>query len=296
MRKLAAVLLALLFAALCPAAAYAEGISVSSDNGDRVSLFDDLKIDREVKGNVISVLGNVEVDRAVAGQVVVVFGDVTVNSVIAGQVVTVFGSTKLTSGAVVGKDVITLGSVERDDGARVLGQEVRVFGKYMNLDIGALLYLRLAIMLLFSLAVLLIGLLVLVISKKKYEEITASVEKNTGKKLLLGFLAYLGISILFILLIVTLIAPVLYFVLLVMAAIVASIYLGRMILKSFSPKNSIYMEFITGLISITLVKLLLIFLVPQEGIIYSFALLFLFGVFINSVGLGGLTEYKFVKK
>jgi hypothetical protein len=296
MKKLAALLLVLLFSMLIFTAAYAEGISVSSETGDRVSLFDDIRIDREVRGNVISVLGNVEVDKAVDGQIVVVFGDITVNADVSGQVVTVFGNTKLTSGAVIQKNLITLGSIVKEDGSRVLGQEVRIFGEYMNVDIGALLYLRLSIMLLFSLAVLVIGLLLLVVSRKKYEEITASIEKNTGKKLLLGFLAYLGASILFVLLIITLVAPVLYIVLLVMAAVVASIYLGRMILKTFSQSNSIYMEFITGLISITLIKLLLIFLMPQEGIILSFALLAVFGVFINSIGLGGLAEYKFVKK
>lgn len=297
MRKLSVALsVLLLFLALSSTAARAEGISVSSDSGDRVKLFEDMKIDSEIKGNVISVLGGVEVDAEVGGQVIAVFGDITVNSDVAGQVVTVFGNTRLTSAAIVEGDLITLGSIEKEDGAKVLGQEVRVLGKSMNLDIGALLYLRLAMLLLFFLAVLLIGLLLLVISKKKYEEITASIEKNTGKKLLLGFLAYLGISILFVMLIITLVAPVLYLVLLVLASVVASTYLGRMVLKTFSPKNSIYMEFVTGLISITLIKLLLIFLVPQEGIILSFALLFVFGVFINSIGIGGLTEYKFVKK
>lgn len=296
MKKLAVLLVVLLFSMLSFTAVFAEGISVSSEAGDRVSLFDDIKIDKVVKGNVISVLGNIEVNKNVDGQVVVVFGDVTVNAAVSGQVVTVFGNTKLTSAAVVKKDLITLGSIEKADGASVLGQEVRIFGEYMNIDIGALLYLRLAMLILFSLAVLVIGLLVLATARKRYEEITASIEKNVGKKLLLGFLAYMGISILFVLLIVTLVAPVLYIVLLVLADIVASIYLGRVILKAFSPKNSIYVEFITGLISITLVKLLLIFLVPQEGIIFSLALLAIFGVFINSIGLGGLTEYKFVKK
>lgn len=296
MKKFGALLSLLLFLMFALTVAYAEGVSVSSDTGDRVSLFDDIKIDSEVKGNVISVLGNVEVNKPVDGQVVVVFGDITINAKVSGQVVTVFGNTRLTPGAVVQKDLITLGSIERESGSTVLGHEVRIFGEYMNIDIGALLYLRLAIMLLFTLAVLVIGLLVLALSRKKYEEITVSIEKNIGKKLLLGFLAYLGASILLVLLIITLVAPVLYVVLLVMAAIVASIYFGRIILKTFSPKNSIYMEFITGLISITLIKMLLIFLVPPEGIIFNFILLAIFSVLVNSIGLGGLAENKFVKK
>ena len=296
MKKLGVLLLILAFFLFAAVAVYAEGISISSDPGDRVSLFDDVKVDKEVKGNVISVLGNVEVDEPVDGQVVAVFGDITVNSSVSGQVVDVFGNTTLGSGAVIGKDLVTLGSIDKAAGAKVLGQEVRVFGEYMNLDIGALLYLRLALMLLFSLAVLVLGLLALVVSRKKYEDITLLIEKNTGKKLLLGFLAYLGASIMTLLLIVTLVAPILYIVLMVIAEVVAGIYLGRMILRAFSPKNSIYVEFITGFISITLIKLLLIFLVPQDGIILGLLLLAVFSVFVNSVGLGGLAEYKLVKK
>lgn len=296
MKKTAVLLVILIFFISALTVANAGGIAVSSENGDKVSLFDDIKTDRKIDGNVITVLGNIDVNNEVNGQVVAVFGNITVNAKVTGQVTTIFGNTILTKAAVVEGNLITLGSVDKKEGARILGQEVRILGEYMNVDIGAILYLRLALLLLFSLAVLVIGLLILVISRKRFEEITKSIEYNTGKKLILGVLAYVGASILLVLLLITLIAPILYIMLLILATITASIFFGRLILRALSPSNSIFMEFITGLITITLIQLLLIFLVPQDEIILSFILVAAFGVFVNSIGLGVLMEEKYSKK
>ena len=273
-----------------------EGISVSSENGDKISLFNDISIEKPTKGNVITVLGDISVNDSLDGQVVAVFGDVTVNSEVSGQVVTVFGNTVLKDGSVVKGDVINIGSLSKAGGARVLGQEVRIFGDSMNLDITAIVYLRLVIMILFTIAVLIIGMLILLISKHQYTEIAKNIEKNSGRKLLLGILSFLGVSVLFLLLLVTLIAPVLYFVILVMSTITASMYFGRLILKTFSQVNSIYMEFVTGLITITLAKLLLIFLIPHKELLLGFILIGLLDVFIYSIGLGIHMDERFAAK
>ncbi len=288
------VLIGILMLSVLPVAA--GGISVSSENGDSISLFEDIEISRPVNGNIISVIGNITLNGNVNGQVVAVFGDITANAQVTGQVVTVFGNTVLTKNAQVNGDVITMGSLIKESGARVLGQEVRILGESMNLDIGALVYLRLSVIILFILAVLVVGLLLLVISKDHYNSITKTIEKNVGKKLLLGILSFLGASILMLLLLVTLIAPLLYIVLLVLSTVTASIYAGRLILKTFSAKNSIYMEFITGLISITLVKLLILFLVPQQELLLGLGLVSLFNLFVYSMGMGILVEKRFVKE
>ena len=296
MKKLTVLVVVLILLTLNTIPACAEGITVASDNGDRVSLFDDIKVEKSITGNVITVLGNIDVDNDINGQVIAVFGNITVNARVSGQVTTIFGNTKLTKNAVVQGNLITLGSVVKDDGSKVLGQEVMIVGEYMNVDFGAILYLRLALLMLFALAVLIIGLVILMVSRKRFEEITKSIEYNMGKKLILGFLAYTGASILLALLLITLIAPALYIILMVLATVVASIFSGRLILKAMNPSNSVYMEFVTGLITITLIKLLFIFLVPQEEIILSFVLVGVFGVLVNSIGLGVLMEARFGKK
>lgn len=273
-----------------------KGIFISSDYGDKISIFDDVDVKGPVNGNVIAVLGDISVDNTVSGQVVAVFGDVTVNSQIYGQVVTVFGNTILKNNAIVNGDVITIGSLNRMSGARVLGQEVRILGESMNLNIGALIYFRLATMIFFTLAALVIGLLILTIARKQYTGMAANIEKNTGRKLVLGILTLLAATILFLLLLVTLIAPMMYFIVLLLSTITASMYLGRLILKRFSTSNSIYVEFITGLISITLVKLLLIFLVSQQDPLLGTGLSGVFGFFVFSMGLGIHMEDRYINK
>jgi len=294
MKKFASllVLIAGLILNIMPVAA--GGIFVSSENGDKISIFDDIEITSPVNGNVITVLGNISVDSNIKGQVIAVFGDITVNSEVSGQVVTVFGNTILTKNAVISGDLITIGSLSKNSGARVLGQEVRILGESMNLDIGAIIYLELAIMILFTLAVLIVGMLILVIAKKQYANIAKNIEKNAGRKLVLGILSFLASTILFLLLLVTLVAPVMYIVVLVLATITASMYLGRLILKRFSCANSIYMEFITGLISITLVKLLIIFIVSQQELLLGIGLSGIFGFLVFSMGLGIHMEERYV--
>ncbi len=296
MKKLSSLIMLIAVFMLMILPAFAQGVAISSDNGDRISLIDDIQITKPVTGNVISVLGNVTVDSSINGQVVAVFGDINVNADVAGQVVTVFGNTILTQNASVGGNVITIGSLNKEEGAKVNGQEVRILGESMNLDISAFVYLRLALMILFTLAVLIVGLLILVISKEKYNRISQRIEKDIGKKLLLGLLTFLSASILLLLLLVTLIAPLLYIVVLILSAITASIYFGRLILKTFSQKNSIYTEFITGLVSITLLKLLLLFLVPQQDILLGLGLIGLVDIIIYSLGLGIHMEERYSKK
>lgn len=294
MKKLASLfaIVAVLLLNALPAAG--QGVLISSENGDRISIFDNIDIKGPVNGNVVTVLGDISVGSKVNGQVVAVFGDVTVDSEISGQVVTVFGNTILKNSAIISGDVITIGSINRMSGARVLGQEVRILGESMNLDIGALIYFRLAVMILFTLAVFVVGLLILTIAREQYTDLAKRIETNAGRKLVLGILSLMAATILFLLLIVTLIAPVMYIVILLLSTITASMYVGRLILKRFSTSNSIYMEFITGLISITLVKLLLILLVSQQDPLLGTGLSGIFGFLVFSIGLGIHMEERYI--
>jgi hypothetical protein len=289
MKKAVVLLLIVAITVFAGLQVYAEGIAVSSENGDKVNLLEDVTVDKPITGNVVVVLGNVSINSKVDGIVVTVFGDMTINSDVTGQAVTIFGKTKLLENANVGS-LITLGSVEKMDGAHVKGQEVRIFGEVMNLDIGAIMYLQIAIMLLFSISVLLLGLLILALKRKKYEKITDKIEYRVDRKLILGFLAFFSITILMIMLAITLIAPIIYFIILVLASITSSIFFGRLILKALNPSKNIFAEFITGLVTITLVRVLLINIMPQNDIVFTFIMLGIFEVFISSLGLGVLME------
>lgn len=286
MKKFAAAFAVIIFIAFCTMPVFGKGISISSENGERISILNDIEIESPANGNVIAVLGNVSVGSSVNGQVVAVFGDIIVDSDVAGQVVTVFGNTIIKKDAKISGGVIAIGSLKKEEGAVISGQEVRILGDSMNLDIGAIFYLRLALIILFAAAVLIVGLLILFISKDHYFLLASNIEKDMGKKAILGILTFLAANILLVLLIVTLIAPLLYIVVLVLSAITASIYSGRLILKTFSSGNSVFVEFITGLFSITLIKLLLLFLIPEQDLLMGLALTGLFNFIIFSLGLG----------
>ncbi len=295
MKKLAALLTACMIIMILSVAVAAEGIYVRSESGDKIRILENAVISEPIQGNAVLVLGDVTVNSRVGGHVITVFGDAYINSEVSGQVVSLFGNTVLQDNAQVMGDVITIGSLTKADSALIGGQEVRVLGESMNLDIGALSYLRLITVLLFTLAVLITGMLALLISRKKYNSIAKRLDRNFSRKFILGILAFTGASALLLLLLMTLIAPLFYIILLLLSSIPAFMYLGRKILKSFSPKNSIFTEFITGLVTVTLVKLIIIFLIPQQSILLSAIIIGIMDIFIYSIGLGILVEQYYLK-
>jgi hypothetical protein len=295
MKKAAVLLVIILTLMIFAVPVFGEGISVTSKAGNNIKIMEDINIDNPLDGNAIVVLGNITVNNRVNGHVITIFGDASINAEVSGQVVTLFGNTDILASSVIMEDVITVGSIRKSAGASILGNEVRILGDSMNLDIGAIAYFQLTVMILFTAATLIVGLLALLISRTAYRNISSNLDKRIGRKLILGILAFLGLSALLLLLLITLIAPILYIVALIMATITASMFFGKHILKTFSQKNSTYMEFITGLISITLVKLLIIFLVPQRSILLGFALVGVLDMIIYSVGLGIYMEHHYIK-
>jgi len=295
MKKLMLTVLIAVIIAVSAAPVFAEGIYVNSKNGDVIRLFEDASISEPVSGNAVSVLGNISVNNKVGGHVVAIFGDVQVNSEVDGHVVAIFGNVVLKEQAEISGDVIAIGLIDRSEGAVIRGQVIRIFGRTMDLDLGAISYLRIAIMIVFTLAVLITGLLILLISRARYIDISRNIEKNVGRKFILGILSFVGVSSLLVILLITLIAPLVYIVLLIISTVPACMFAGRMILKAFSPKNSIFVEFITGLTTVTLVKLVIIFLTPQQSMLFGIIAVGLFNFLIFSFGMGILMEQRYLK-
>ena len=102
----------------------------------------------------------------------------------------------------------------------------------------------------------------------------------------------MGATIISVLLFITLIAPVLYLVLIVLGSIFSSIYFGKVILKTFNPNSSIFAEFITGLATVTLIEIVLIYLIPQNEFLINILFYAIFVAFVNSLGIGILIDLK----
>ena len=196
------------------------------------------------------------------GHVVAVFGDVEIDAEVTGLVVALFGKVTLKDGAKIAGDVISIGSLERYPGAVIGGKEVRIFGKSMDFDMDAISYLRLTIHVLFMVAVLLTGLLTLW-SQGTNTASSQGIWKKSGKETGPWHTVIHRATSLLAILLLTLVAPLLYIVLMVISTVPACIYIGRQILKAFSQKNSIYIEFITGLITTTLIKLVALLVIPR---------------------------------
>ena len=135
MKKLAALLVILIFLTASAVPVLGEGIYVNSESGDRIQIFEDAVVTEPVRGNVIAVIGDVAVKSRVDGHVITVFGDSEIDAEVTGQVVSLFGNVKLDDGARITSNVISVGSVVKSEGAVIHGQEVRILGESMNLDL-----------------------------------------------------------------------------------------------------------------------------------------------------------------
>lgn len=294
MKKLGALLF-LFFLLASGSPAYAEGLTAFSNDGDKVSILGDLKIDSKTDGDIVVILGNLDIQGDVDGDVVLVIGDATINARVSGQVVNVLGSLKLDEKAVVEGDVIVVGGYERLPGARISGDVNVVRGYGLNIGIGFILVARVFSIIVFAVLVLLLGIILLSFSRDKYLAMIEGAELETGRKLAIGFLGFLGATIIAVLLFITLIVPLLYFILLLVAGAVSSLYFGRIILRPFVSNCSPFLELLAGVTAITAVKLGILYSIPLHEFVTGNLLVLLFGVFVNSMGMGLFLSSRFEK-
>jgi hypothetical protein len=260
-----------------------------SPAGDRVSILQDIRIDRKVRGDVISIGGDVTINEEVSGDVVSLFGDVTVNAAVNGDMVVIFGNVKLTDKAWVKGDLISIGAIEKNDMSRVGGQDIGI-----NLEILPVTTITMGILMFtFAFFVLLLGLPLIAVFRDRFYSISGQIFNNMVSRTALGFLVFLGLCLFLPLLAVTIIGLLFYFALLVAAEVVTGILFGRFIMRTFSFNSNVFIEFGIGFVIITLLKAVAIISLPQVGIA-AFAAVYIFLVlFINSFGLGTLISTKF---
>lgn len=264
----------------------ADEITVFTDNGDAVSIFGNIEINDPTPGDVVVVFGNININSEVQGDVVSVFGNISVNAKVTGETVSVFGKITLLDKAVIGGDLVAIGSLEKTQGAILKGQEVII-------NLRVLIVARAILTLILTFFALILGLAIIGMAKDRFRRMTSTIESNFARRLGIGFAAMVGVTIISLPLTITFVAPLLYLVLLLIAEMTASIYFGKQILKVFNLSLNVYLEFITGLLFITLVKVAIIMAVPQYNLVIYAVLYGLFGIFINSLGTGVLIDTKF---
>lgn len=268
------------------------------DGRDRINLLGNTTVDENTSGDVIVIAGNVDVEADVDGDVVVVMGNLNLDAAVSGDVITLMGKVTLTDKARVMGDVVTLGSVDKADGAYIEGENSLIKFGYINInspDMNFLAMLRFVV-LFFSLVLLLIfGLVVIYFTSQRFIVIEAGIEYGTGRKFVIGLLGLIASFIITILFCWTLIVPLVFLLLMLLAKVATCVYIGKMALKVSNARLNIYIEFVTGAIAIMLAEILLFMLIPQERVIQSILAGGLLNVAVNSLGIGILVDSKFGK-
>lgn len=283
--------------------AWADDLAIMIDNGDRVSIFEDVVVDKETNGDVVAIFGNIDVNKKVQGDVVAIFGDVDINDSIDGEVVAIlgninldqrvsgeivsaFGKVTMSKNAVVNGDLIVIGSIDREAGAKVFGQEVKV-------NTGFLMVARVVVTIVLAFLVLVLGLVAISIFRERSVNISDGSDKNTGRKIAVGFLGFIGFFIIMVLLSIVVVGPIIHLFLLIIAEIAVSICAGKQILKLFNANQNVYLEFTTGLAVISFIKIVLTLIIPQIGFVAYLLLYIAIDIFIRSWGIGILIDTRF---
>jgi hypothetical protein len=118
-------------------------------------------------------------------------------------------------------------------------------------------------------------------------------EKCFARKVTIGFIAFVSGAILFIVLLLTVIAPVVFLAFIMFAETVACGYCGLIILRLMNLQTGLYIKFITGLLGITIIKVLLIVFAPNLGYTTAGLLYLVLMALVISLGLGALIDTKF---
>lgn len=268
MKKILVLIFALLL--LVPASALA------TEKDDLIQINKDITIDSNevVTGDIIAIMGNIRVDGKVTGDVVAILGDIRVNGEVTGDVTAVGGR------------------VIRGETSKIYGKttEVKISGvKNIVKDITRQGTNRRYIWfkIVRFLGLLAVGILVIILFPNSIKMASGVVEKEVGRKMLIGLAILLLTPVMLLLLLITLIGiPLIPILLLLLYAagffgyLCISIFIGRKLNEHLKMKAEILLEFALGALLLWLINL-----VPFiGGLTYAIVL-------ITSLGITAETRF-----
>lgn len=298
MKKVFALIF-LLMMCLLQTTAFAVSISDDSENGVKMGILEDVAINQTVTGSVIAIFGNADIQSDVSGDVIVIFGDATINSNVKGSVVGVWGTVKLGEQCKIAGDLMSVGNTESNDNAVVQGffRTVDLGGFDLGLSkLGILVLIRMVLLIIFVVFVLLIGFPLLMVFTERFQNLSEGMEYRLGKRLLIGIPGVVLAYITFILLGVTGIVPIIYFIYAIFIEVIVSIFLGKMVIKVFNGNKSIYVQFITGFILFIMLKAGILIWAFADQSVAGFGVSLGFDFILSAFGTGILLDSKFAKK
>lgn len=271
--------------------------SFNTVENDRINIFSDLTVENRVGGNVVCFFGDVIILEGVRGDVICFAGNVTVKGWVAGDITVVGGNVKITSTGVVSGRVVSTGRALLEEGAEIEsgGEALIAKGRYLP-DISFLIIALIIGLAIHSFLSLVLGYILVAINPRRFMNSIVNVEKKAVRRILIG-LAIFPISLLLaVLLSFTIIIPLLYIAFVTFSSIFSAVYFGRIILRAFKAGQLMntngkdqpirFIELTTGVVTLTLIKILLLYLAMTGSTILNLSFYALFELIVNSLGTG----------
>ncbi|EMS70626.1 hypothetical protein [Ruminiclostridium cellobioparum] len=287
------VLVLLIFTLLIP------GVVLAARNDLTISnliILEDKNIDDVSCGNVTVVLGSTDIKSNVLGSVIVVFGKANISGKVNGDVVSAFGEVYLKGDTEVMGNLVSLGKLEKDSDVKIRGTKVSMNFDFISMfkSNGILINALIA----GSVFTLVAGLILITIFAARFRVMSYSLNNALPRRMVLGALVVVSLTIVLAFLIFLLVAPVLYLLFILLADIIGSIYLGTVIFKNNYDRSAIYIEFFVGHILISIIKIVPLIFIPSG----SYTALMIYGICyvvvqlsLSSFGIGTVIDTGFGK-
>ncbi len=263
------------------------------DEDDRVSVDDATYVgpDETIEGNAVAVMGPVTVDGIVNGDAVAVMGTNIINGTVHGNAVAVLGDLKLGPKARLDGNAVSVGGHVIKDPSAVIGGSIvqQVPGLGFSGDGMAASWWKhglrmgrplafgphLHVFWLFSLCTVALYILLAMIFPGGVRKCADTLAHRPGITFLTGFLAIVGLPVLFILLCVTVVGIPVALVVLPMS-IMACVIFGKTAVYSFIGRSIVTRQMHPALaVVIGVAVVIVLFLIPVLGLMVWFLVAFL---------------------
>lgn len=267
-KKLRVILIALMALIMVP------GVVSAARNDLTISdliILEDKSIADTSCGNVTIVLGSADIKTNVLGSVIVVFGKANISGNVTGDVVSAFGEVYIDGNSRIEGNLVSVGKLEKASGVKVVGTKVTINFDFISMfKSNGIIINTLIFCAIFT---LIAGLILITIFTTRFRAMSYSMGTAMPRRLILGALIVVSLTIVLAFLIFSLIAPAIYIIFIMLADIVGSIYLGTLIFRNNYERSAIYLQFFVGHILIYIIKIVPLIFIPSG----SYTILMIYG-------------------
>lgn len=268
-KKLRVILFALMALLMVPGVVSAAKNDLTISN---LIILEDKSITDTSCGNVTIVLGSADIKTNVLGSVIVVFGKANISGNVSGDVVSAFGEVYIDNNSSIEGNLVSVGKLEKDSGVKVAGTKVTINFDFISMfKSNGIIINTLIFCAIFTLVA---GLILITIFTSRFRAMSYSMGTATSRRLILGALVVVSLTIVLAFLIFSLIAPAVYITFIMLTDIIGSIYLGTLIFRNNYERSGIYLQFFVGHILIYIIKIVPLIFIPSG----SYTALMIYGI------------------